>query len=365
MKCPGCNSTRYQSVELEFPAFNNLDFKTMGNKGRLAKCHQCQLIFNRITNEDNSYIRNLFSSDRYAKSNQTHRIRSGQTEELITRPVLQARFISSLLKKNQLSALDIGCFRGELLLELNRIFSNPVLHGFDINPHIAESFPRESNFYLWTNSLHEIDATYDLICLSYSIMYIDDLSDLARQLDRLLKPHGVIYIQAPDILVNSCYLLMGDQYHYVTVLSLYNIFQDFGFVFNSLEDDRFGKDIIGIVKRSKDGVEKEMREDDTLQNCIHKLHDTAERLDQIDTRGPVGVLGTTVNAAYVDEYMNDQICFFSDENPEKVGIEFRGKHVIHPNSVDSSATVIIPYGNNSRNIEMRMRKLSKARYVCV
>ena len=79
----------------------------------------------------------------------------------------------------------------------------------------------------------------------------------------------------------------------------------------------------------------------------------------------LAVLGTTVNAAFVDEIIGKRIHFFVDENLPKEGKTFRGKKVIHPKDLNFSNYTILPYGGSGEIIKERFQKIYKGTFAVV
>ena len=71
----------------------------------------------------------------------------------------------------------------------------------------------------------------------------------------------------------------------------------------------------------------------------------------------IAVLGTTVNAAFVEEIMGDRVLYFLDENPSKIGRPFRGKNVLHPKEISENNHIILPYGKSGKKIRERIKKI--------
>ena len=77
------------------------------------------------------------------------------------------------------------------------------------------------------------------------------------------------------------------------------------------------------------------------------------------------VLGTTVNAAFVDEIMEGKIKFFVDENLSESKSTFRAKKVFSPKVLNSTNHTILPFGESGIKIQERFEKLYGGRYTVV
>ena len=77
------------------------------------------------------------------------------------------------------------------------------------------------------------------------------------------------------------------------------------------------------------------------------------------------VLGTTVNAAFVDEIIGEKIDFFIDENDGKGKRIFRKKRVVNPRELDAKTKIILPYGESGIKIKERFENNYKGIYILI
>ena len=106
------------------------------------------------------------------------------------------------------------------------------------------------------------------------------------------------------------------------------------------------------------------KEDYLFEQNIETINRVKKELKNI-TYDNLTVLGTTVNAAFVDEIIGEQIEFFVDENSSKEGKTFRGKKVIHPKDLNFSNYTILPYGGSGEIIKERFKKIYKGTFAVV
>jgi len=179
MTCSLCGEPLKEFLKISYPFFRHLDFETIKPHGTLSRCSTCQLVANQITEEDTKVIRDMFESETYMRCQlMTHTICSDDSKVPETRSALQARLLREKLHISNPAILDIGCFTGELLLELNSCFEAANLHGFDVSEDLFSHFPSNKNFHYWSGDLAVIDRKFDVIILSGSIMYIKEIQKL-------------------------------------------------------------------------------------------------------------------------------------------------------------------------------------------
>ena len=353
-------SDNCSEIQINHPFFRHLDYTTVSNNANLFKCSNCQTISNpdAVKTELSTFEEKI-----YADSHQTQQTMyvDGYTEP-VTRSFLQARILSEQIFNNEnMRILDIGCFDGSLLVELDKIITNADLWGFDINPHLESFFPEKDNFHFISTDLEDLEEPFDLITLSHSILYIPNLNVLMASISRLLKEDGTLFIQIPDICTNPFYSLMGDQSLIFTEISLNNVLYRFGYRTEIVKNDYFPRELLVISKKDESVDFSSYKEDNLFEDNIEIINSVKTKLKNI-TYDNLTVLGTTVNAAFVDEIIGGRIEFFVDENSPKEGKTFRGKKVIHPKDLNSSNYTILPYGGSGEIIKERFQKLYKGTF---
>ncbi|MCP4265451.1 MAG: class I SAM-dependent methyltransferase [Candidatus Brocadiaceae bacterium] len=366
MKCPICGSANLELIDVGYPFFRHTDFTTVNTSGVIRRCSVCRFLLNDIVDDVDSHVDVLFKGKAYLSSGQTsHTVCVPEHKTPVTRPFLQAEILSRILKKTVHRILDIGCFNGDLLVELGRRFKGAELHGFDLNEELRSVFPRENNYNFWSSGLDSVPGRFDLICISHAISYVKNLPEMMKSIQELIKPEGLLFIQTPDISKNKCYILMGDQYHYYTANILKNTLQCFGFDFSLIKNNWFPRELIGISKNVSQNVIVNYTEDLQIFQNIEYLSYLTKKLRKISGNARIGVLGTTVNAAFADSILGDKINFITDENYNRTESQFRGKEVLHPSSLASSDLVIIPYGEPNQQIKERFEKRYKGQFVAL
>ncbi|MFB0566233.1 MAG: class I SAM-dependent methyltransferase [Candidatus Aminicenantaceae bacterium] len=366
MKCPFCSYSTTELINISNAFFRHYDFKTVKECGCIYKCGRCQLLFHVIDKITAVEVDNLLRSKEYSLSEQTnHTLLVENCDRPVTRSFLQAELLCRFLHSDQPSILDIGCFDGALLLEFDRRLEIVDLHGFDINQHLRSIFPKKNNMHFWSSDLGDMENSFDLICMSHSIQYIKDLPDIMKHIKRLIKNDGLLFIQVPDISKNPFSILLGDQFYYFTPDVLKNILLPFGFELSLIENNWFPREIVGLATFTPKKIHNGYFEDSKIYSCVHYLEESTKRLRKLKTTARLGVLGTAVNAAFVDSVLGEKVVFFADENNYRVNSDFRNKEVLHPRCLDDSDLLIIPYGEASLSIKKRFENQYRGQFVCL
>ncbi len=342
MKCPICLSKVEDIKELEYYSYKHENFNDLKNKHKICQCPNCSLIFN----NEVSNIEELCKSKNYSESQQT-----AQKKNKNTRSAVQAKYIAEkLVNDKSNSVLDIGCFDGSLLKEIAELESEIQLFGYDINPYLKNSFVN-SDINFISSSLDDITEKFDLISLSHSIIYFKDLNLLFKQIKRMLKADGILFIQTPDILKNPIYALMGDQYYYFTRITIENLLNNMGFSVSFIEDNNFSRECALFAELAE--IE-DVKVENELNNIILDLELVKEKL-LLAKFDNIGVLGTTANAAFIDNIIN--VKYFVDESGKKM---FRGKKVFHPKNLTEEDKILVCYGESSKHLAKKLNKKYKS-----
>ncbi len=285
--------------------------------------------------------------------------------EPVKRSFLQALILKEkFINGDNSRILDIGCFDGQLLLELDKIYSHADLWGLDINSHLNAIFPDRDNFHFVSTGFKDINGPFDLITLSHSMFYIQNLPELMLSISRLLKNDGILFIQIPDISKNPYYLLMGDQNFIFTEISLKNVLSNFGYRVEVVKNDYFPRELLITAQKEGSPISINFLKDNVFEESIETLNRVKMQLENINDLN-LTVLGTTVNAAFVDEIKGRKILFFVDENPSNIGRVFRRKKVLHPEELNNEHHTILPYGESGIKILNKCRELYRGSFTLI
>ena len=306
----------------------------------------------------------LFKKKSYSLSQQTnHLIKNKQNYK--RRTYYQAEIIYKMFrKKRKINVLDIGCFDGQLLLDMSKFFKNYNFYGSDINKQLKKFFPKKKNFKFVESNLKNINQKFDLIVMSHSIMYIKDLNQKIQICKKLLNKNGTIFIQIPNLSINPFYSLMSDQFQFPTENSIKNIFKINNFDTKILKKEVFAKELIILAKKGKRKKNIKLIKDNVYEKAINKIKKIKSDLLKI-TENKITVLGTTVNAAFVDEILSKKIIFFVDEQGFKIKNLFRGKAVFHPKKLINKNITILNYGKQNKFILNNFKNKYRGQYYLI
>ena len=104
-------------------------------------------------------------------------------------------------KKEGGRLLDVGCATGVFLRGMQRTPGNWELHGVEISEHAARIARRHSGLHVHLGTLEEAafpDAYFDAVTMWDVLEHLHNPAASLREIERILKPDGVIVIRVPN-----------------------------------------------------------------------------------------------------------------------------------------------------------------------
>jgi SAM-dependent methyltransferase len=368
--CPLCGSEDVEIFSVPYPLFEHREFDVIHDgPSALGRCRDCLMVFRNDGDAVAATIDGIYRRKEYVTRNEPlHTVYATESGGLKTMPFLQAELLAPFIPGQNAAVLDIGCFDGRLLRELAGRHGDAGLCGFDVSEETRSRFPEGGNFRFVSGSLAEVTGSFDLIVLSHSIQYIRDLGELFGQVSRLLKPGGVVFVQVPDLDRRATSLLFGDLHFHFTQAVLENMFANFSFSCSFLDNRWFPRDLLAIGKAGKaDRAETQpvTRDDAAVEQALDYLEAMTGKLEGLSQGTRTGVLGTTVDAAFVNSVLGERAAFFVEENEKKIGATFHGKPVLSPADVSATDRVILPMGEAGEALSSRLSGAYEGEYICV
>ena len=243
--------------------------------------------------------------------------------------------------------LDVGCGNGSTLRVFNRIAPGWSLAGFDVTDHYkvaVESSPGVE--CLFTGTISEVRGQFDVITLIHSLEHIARPVEFLVDLRSKLRIGGTLVIQVPDCWRNPFMFLVADHATHFFQSTLRDVVAASGYEITVTANDWIAKELTLIARRparelpievmstSHDNLNAVRRRTDWLVTVVRHVRALA-------AQNPLGILGTSIAATWLQEELAGRAAFFVDEDPNRFGQEFMGRQVLRPSDTPAGSHVII------------------------
>lgn len=356
--CPACGTANDALWRLDHAAFRHLDFAPLAPppgatvwENRLCACAGCGVLYRLLDAAQRAALSVLYRSGDYAEHREDHRVR-GADGELRTAATAQAEALLDAWPglADRAAILDIGCFDGKLLAALAERTSAGRLVGYDVAPRAG--FPPGPRFRFHHGARGELSGPFDLVALSQSLIYIDDLAELFAELRTRLAADGRIFVHVPDTSLRPASLLLADQVFHFTPASLASLFARHGYTVEFLRDHPFRRDILLLAHRQAADAGFGPASGDAA-GLFARLDDLAIRLRAVPG-DDLAVFGTTIEAAFACAVLGERARRCVDENPDKQGRAFNGRPVVPPAELAVGAPCVVPMGSEAAPLVERL-----------
>lgn len=347
--CRICDS-KIAVINNLLPGFNHKDFKKISNRNIFYKCSYCYTVSN-----PKNFYKNFFLGKDYAIS-KANSPKIFMNDKLIEKFKAQIFFLKKqkLLNDNSI-ILDIGCYEGDLIKSIKDKFKQIQCYGYDINKFIKKKLLKKNFFFDIYKKNKKIK--FDLIIISHAIMYFKDLNLLFKNIKKLLKKNGVLYIEIPDITQSPYYSLMGDQTYMLTKKSLFNILSIHKFNSKLYEPKILNGNLVFLAKLSTKFSKVQLLKDNIIENSLKELTQIRTKISMIKSK--FYILGTTVKAAFIYSIAKKKAIGFLDES--KSTKSFCNLNVKHPEKLKKNDLVIVPL-KDKKNIFFKLKKKFKGNF---
>ncbi|MCL5073275.1 MAG: class I SAM-dependent methyltransferase, partial [Actinobacteria bacterium] len=186
---------------------------------QLAKCSNCKLLFDQKSYSINSYLsiynKNYFT-DTHIKGGYYNYYEDSVVNKLTFKHRLKN--IKSFIKQKKPSLLDIGCACGDFL-KVSQEFNLGNVIGVDVSNYAINECLKKGLNVKRVKSSKNISQLYkkikfDIVTLQDVIEHYQNPATELKQIAKLIKPQGLLFITTPNATSLSQRLLRGYWYHY-------------------------------------------------------------------------------------------------------------------------------------------------------
>lgn len=219
--------------------------------------------------------------------------------------------------KPNLNILEIGSNRGDMLWLLKERLESPNIIGIDPQVHDTARVPTIRDFFrpgLFSNK-------FDLVLMQHVLEHIMYPASIMQNVDGLLTPEGILYVEVPDV-VNALEYRLGDfaleHVNYFSASTLQRAIPNRGIV----EYDRTSF-LRTVSRRGAPALQKEELRIDGFKEMAASYQESKRKLvDEIcshaGTQGKIVFYGVSFYFKLlfkaVRESMMPENCFYLDDN---------------------------------------------------
>ena len=366
--CHVCNS---ESLTLIFS--KNLkkqvssDCKPINESINLLLCEKCNCIQKNITPEWKKIVDSIYRS-------YTVYYQADGSEQLVFikgRPIPRShRIIAALLEQHTLPdngrLLDIGCGNGSFLRAFHQHQPWWTMSGSEINDHDRGIIESISGFdTLWCCSPKEISGKYDLISMIHVLEHIISPISFLTDVKNRLSDDGLILIETPNYKQNPFDLIVADHATHFSLGTLCAVIEQAGLEILWKSDTWIPKELTLLAKKTTFHAERKKIVPYNGEREVWKYLDWLEKLRSqalsLVNNVPFGIFGTSISATWLFSEMPDQVHFFVEEDPLRVGKMHLGRPIYDPDHIPRNSTILLPFcPHQARKIKARLERGAKS-----
>ena len=204
--CPSCGTINNKAV-LKTPVYN------------FVSCKKCGLVYaNKILNEkdvESFYMDNKIYQLGWDRAYENLiKTRDKPANTSVVKTILEFR-------NGNVSCLDIGCSFGKLLYELKPHFKR--VEGIELNKITCKRGEELFGIEIFNEQLEKLNFpynSYDVIILNQVIEHLNELNSIFKEIYRILKPRGILYIGCPNMDSWSMKIFREKHIHTYTIVHI-------------------------------------------------------------------------------------------------------------------------------------------------
>lgn len=250
--------------------------------------------------------------------------------------------------------LDYGCAKAATPRKLLKLRPDISLHLFDVSDMYIpfwEKFVSRNNWALYSTD-HWEGEKFDLVTSFYSLEHMPDPLKSIREMGRMLRHNGIIYVVVPNWRANIADFIVVDHVNHFSESSVRELLRRAGLELSWISADVHDSALVFTARKvdhpsTDSSIDIEVSPPQDLleqvestamywRNFQSRIQDT-ERLCGDQARS-IAIYGSGFYGTYIATCLSrfgDVECFV-DQNPYRQGIVHFGKPVVSPEGIPSS-----------------------------
>jgi len=257
---------------------------------------------------------------------------------------------TALSARKQGRLLDFGCGNGAMLGAFATVWPNWDLYGSDLSDRAVATLRTIPGFKeLFVGPIENIRDRFDLITLIHSLEHLPEPVGMLRQIGSLLERSGRLFVEVPDAIENPYDFLVADHLMHFSAETLRFVSERAGYQTHLLSDRILVKELSWVGSPATDtagnggeGVPRPGIGAALIERNMQWLREQLFNATAIAGNSrSFGIFGTSISSTWLAGAMPEQVAFFVDEDPARVGRMHLGHPIRHPTEVQA-ADVFVP-----------------------
>lgn len=240
-------------------------------------------------------------------------------------------------------AIDIGCGKGGFLRMLGERRPDWDLYGLELDGRNLASLRTIPQFReLMTGDVDTFEGSFHLISMVHALEHLTAPRRTLEKLRGNISPGGALFIQVPDLSANPFDLVIADHATHFTVASVDFLLRSTGWRPIVIDPAWIPKEIsvLAVPTHPRSGLIHTGSRIATAHLAWLNAVMQAARGHAASCR-PFGIFGTSIAATWLAAGVGDQLDFFVDEDPSRIGRTFLGKPILAPQAAPAGATLFL------------------------
>jgi SAM-dependent methyltransferase len=242
--------------------------------------------------------------------------------------------------------LDVGCGTGGTL----RAFAARGawrLCGLEMDTKNLPLLNRIGGFEaLYTGAPSEVPGDFDWITLVHALEHFPKPLDTLCDLRDKLSISGRLFVQVPNADANPFDYLIADHMMHFTSASLASLAARAGFAVDCLTTTWVTKELSLMAHRSAEPTSTEEQWPSAAADHVRRQIAWLGRFldaarEAAAGTASFGLFGTSIAATWLGGVLGDEVSFFLDEDPNRLGYRHLDRPVFHPTQAPAGSVVFL------------------------
>lgn len=275
------------------------------------------------------------------------------------------RLLEALLALAPLPAtgrlLDVGCGNGAFLRSFGARRPEWELYGYEPQANRRESIlalPGVKGFL--HGPIEELTGDFEAVSMLHVIEHLLDPVQTLRKVFSMLRPGGLLLVQAPNLAANPFDLPVTAHCSHFTLDMLEYAARLAGFDLLASSDAWIQKEVGVLALRPERPAPMPEQHasgpgGELLSRHLSWLKTFAGQAREDAARCALGIFGTSNAATWLTQELNGNVQFFVDEDPRRHGNTHLGRPILAPGDVPPGCAVYLAFPRNvAEGIHKRM-----------